>query len=62
MRITEKFVHNILEKLYPETYQEIYDNNMLLQYLDKKVKNPNNPSILLDVVLVKITLKNGGNI
>ena len=38
MRITEKFVHNILEKLYPESDEEIYDNNMLLQYLDKKMK------------------------
>jgi len=41
---------------------ELEENVNVTIFKDKKVKNPNNPSILLDVVLVKITLKNGGNI
>lgn len=38
MRITERFVEDILKEHYPNDYQEIYDNNRLLQYLDKKMK------------------------
>jgi len=30
-------------------------------FKDKKVKNPNNPSIMVDIVLIKINLNNGGN-
>lgn len=38
MKITESFVEDILKEQYPEEYQMIYDNNKLLQYLDKKMK------------------------
>lgn len=38
MKITESFVEDILKEQYPEEYQIIYDNNKLLQYLDKKMK------------------------
>ena len=36
MKITEDFVKEILETDYPSNYQKIYDENKLLQYLDKK--------------------------
>lgn len=38
MKITEDFVKEILQEQYPANYQQIYDNNLLLQYLDKKMK------------------------
>lgn len=38
MKITERFVEDILKEQYPKDYQKIYDNNKLLQYLDKKMK------------------------
>lgn len=38
MKITETFIANILEKEYGENFQKIYDNSLLLQYLDKKMK------------------------
>lgn len=38
MRITETFIKEILMEDYPVEYQSIYDNSMLLQYLDKKMK------------------------
>lgn len=38
MKITELFVENILKEQYPTSYQNIYDNSKLLQYLDKKMK------------------------
>lgn len=38
MKITELFVENILKEQYPTSYQSIYDNSNLLQYLDKKMK------------------------
>lgn len=38
MKITEKFVEEILKEEYPANYQEIYDSSLLLQYLDKKMK------------------------
>lgn len=38
MNITEEFIKEILIEDYPAEYQEIYDNSMLLQYLDKKMK------------------------
>ena len=38
MKIIENFVKQILTDSYPETYQTIYDSNLLLQYLDKKMK------------------------
>lgn len=38
MRITEKFVKEILIEVFSSQYQSIYDNSMLLQYLDKKMK------------------------
>ncbi len=38
MKITEDFVKEILETDYPSNYQKIYDENKLLQYLDKKMK------------------------
>lgn len=38
MKIIERFVEDILKEHYPSDYQKIYDNNKLLQYLDKKMK------------------------
>lgn len=38
MKITEEFVKEILSESYPKNYQTIYDSNLLLQYLDKKMK------------------------
>lgn len=38
MKIAEKFVQQILEDVYPQTYRSIYDSSMLIQYLDKKMK------------------------
>ncbi len=37
MKITEKFVKEMLKKDYPDNYQQIYDSNLLLQYLCKKM-------------------------
>ncbi len=36
MKITECFVKEILEQMYPKDFQSIYDSSLLLQYLDKK--------------------------
>ncbi len=38
MKISEDFVKIILKEDYPTDYQAIYDESMLLQYLDKKMK------------------------
>ena len=38
MKITEDFIREILKKDFSEDYQKIYDQSMLLQYLDKKMK------------------------
>lgn len=38
MNIKEDFVRDILEKEYPTDFQQVYDNSMLIQYLDKKMK------------------------
>ena len=38
MEITEDFVRDILKADYPETYQKVYDDSPLLQYLDRKMK------------------------
>ncbi len=38
MKITEDFIREILVEDFPVEYQSIYDNSMLLQYLDKKMK------------------------
>lgn len=38
MKITEKFVEDILKSDYPENYMSIYESNYLIQYLDKKMK------------------------
>ncbi|MCI9353874.1 MAG: restriction endonuclease [Firmicutes bacterium] len=38
MKITEEFILKILKKDFPECFQNIYDNSLLLQYLDKKMK------------------------
>lgn len=38
MQITESFVRDILKEDYQKNYQKIYDNSLLLQYLDKKMK------------------------
>lgn len=38
MRTTEEFVEEILKKDYPKDYLKIYENSLLLQYLDKKMK------------------------
>lgn len=38
MKITEKFVIDILKIDFPDSFQSIYDNSLLLQYLDKKMK------------------------
>lgn len=38
MKITETFVENILKEDFPQEYNKIYDDSLLLQYLDKKMK------------------------
>lgn len=38
MKITEKFIEDILKQEYPADYQKIYDNSYLIQYLDLKTK------------------------
>lgn len=38
MKITERFVEDILKEHYPADYQQIYNNSKLIQYLDKKMK------------------------
>lgn len=38
MKIKENFVRDILTEEYPADYQQVYDNSMLIQYLDKKMK------------------------
>lgn len=38
MKITEDFIEEILIKDYPKDYQKVFDNSLLLQYLDKKMK------------------------
>ena len=38
MKITEDFIKQILLEDYPDKYQAIYNNSLLLQYLDKKMK------------------------
>lgn len=38
MKITETFIKDILKNDFPSNYQNIYDNSLLLQYLDKKMK------------------------
>ena len=38
MKITEEFIKKILKEEYPNNFQEIYDSNLLLQYLDKKMQ------------------------
>lgn len=38
MKITEDFIVDILKEDYVLEYQKVYDNSLLLQYLDKKMK------------------------
>ena len=38
MNITEGFIKEILIEDYPVEYQSVYDDSLLLQYLDKKMK------------------------
>lgn len=38
MEISEEFVKDILEEDFPNEYQKIYDDSMLLQYLDRKMR------------------------
>lgn len=38
MKITESFTKDILKSDYADLYQSIYDQSLLLQYLDKKMK------------------------
>ena len=38
MKITEEFIEAILVEEHAQNYQTIYDANLLLQYLDKKMK------------------------
>lgn len=38
MKITESFVKEILQFDFQDNYQEVYDNSLMLQYLDKKMK------------------------
>lgn len=38
MKITEDFIEEILIEDYPTDYQSVYDDSLLLQYLDKKMK------------------------
>lgn len=38
MKITENFIKEILKNDFPDNFQQIYDESLLLQYLDKKMK------------------------
>ena len=38
MKITEKFVEEIMKAEHPDNYKEIYNSSYLIQYLDKKMK------------------------
>ena len=38
MKITEDFIKEILIEDYPVEFQSVYDDSLLLQYLDKKMK------------------------
>lgn len=38
MKITENFIEMILKNDYPDCFQKIYNNSLLIQYLDKKMK------------------------
>lgn len=38
MKITEDFIKEILKEDFPVNFQQIYNESMLLQYLDKKMK------------------------
>lgn len=38
MKITEEFVKEILRLEHPDSFQQIYDSSLLLQYLGKKMK------------------------
>ena len=38
MKITESFIEEILRTDFPNDYQSVYDDSLLLQYLDKKTK------------------------
>ena len=38
MKITEDFIKEILIADYPGDFQSVYDDSLLLQYLDKKMK------------------------
>lgn len=38
MKITEDFIRDILKEDFPANYQQIYEESLLLQYLDKKMK------------------------
>ena len=38
MKISEAFIKTILEEFFPDRFQIVYDNSLLLQYLDKKMK------------------------
>ena len=37
MKISEEFVKEILKTEFGDRYQQIFDDNRLLQYLDKKI-------------------------
>lgn len=37
MKISEEFIKKILEEEYPVDYQAVYDDSLLIQYLDKKM-------------------------
>ena len=38
MKITEEFIEGVLKEDYPDEYQKVYDNSLLLQYFSKKMK------------------------
>ena len=38
MKISENFIKKILKEFFPSSFQKIFDNSLLLQYLDKKMK------------------------
>lgn len=38
MKISEDFIKKILKETFPNEYQTVYDESLLLQYLDKKMR------------------------
>lgn len=51
----------ILNNFNKVEIEELKSNSNVC-FFNKKIKDPNNPSNLIEIILIKITFKNGGNI